>query len=284
MPSARTPKRWPYKAAKPGRTTRVVKTNDHERGVHRREKPEPVWRITPRQARIALAAASFTLVASAAWWAYHSPYLTVSNVQVAGASEVPPGDILDAAEIKGDSIFTLDLGAAEARIEAIPKIFDATVEKHGWTSITITVEERTPWGSWQINGENVPIDIDGFVLDGPAAPDGSPVILEVDPQRVLNKGDRIDPGAVQLAARLVDEAETAFGRRVLVLAYRESSGLTVALSSTDINGKPIWVTFGDSRDYDYKIASLYVLLEQAKERDLALNAVDLRFGDRLSFN
>ncbi|MEX0750692.1 MAG: hypothetical protein WD359_07765, partial [Dehalococcoidia bacterium] len=103
-------------------------------------------------------------------------------------------------------------------------------------------------------------------------------------RRVLNKGDRIDRGAIQLAARIVDEAETAFGRRVLVLAYRQESGLTVALSSTDINGKPVWVTFGDSRDYDYKIASLYVLLEQAKERDLALNAVDLRFGDRLSFN
>ena len=31
-------------------------------------------------------------------------------------------------------------------------------------------------------------------------------------------------------------------------------------------------------------AALYVLLEQAKERKLALNAVDLRFGNRLSFN
>jgi hypothetical protein len=176
------------------------------------------------------------------------------------------------------------LPAAEARVEALPKVFDATIEKDGWTGVTITVEERTAWGNWQIDGVNVPIDIDGYVLDGPPAPEGAPVILEVEAQRALHEGDRLDPGAVQLAARLVDEAETAFGRRVLVLAYRREAGLTVALSSTDINGKPVWVTFGDSRDYDYKIASLYVLLEQAKERDLALNAVDLRFGDRLSFN
>jgi hypothetical protein len=261
-----------------------VKANDTERGVRRRETPEPVWRVTPMQARVAFFGATFALVASAAWWAYHSPYLTVSNVEVAGANEVPAQDIAQAAGIKGDSIFSLDLAAAEARVEEIPKVFDATVEKHGWTSVTITVEERSAWGSWQIDGVRVPIDIDGYVLDGPPAPDGSPVILEVDPERVLNKGDRIDPGAVQLAARLVDEAETAFGRRVLVLAYRQESGLTVALSSPDIDGKPVWVTFGDSRDYDYKIASLYVLLEQAKERDLALGAVDLRFGDRLSFN
>jgi hypothetical protein len=58
----------------------------------------------------------------------------------------------------------------------------------------------------------------------------------------------------------------------------------VVLSGQDIEGKAVWVTFGDSRDYDYKIAALYNLLEQAKEQHLALNAVDLRFGDRLSFN
>jgi hypothetical protein len=261
-----------------------VKTKEPERGVRRREAPEPVWRITPRQGRIAFFGALGLLVLSAAWWAYHSPFFTVSNVEVSGASEVPPADIVRASGIDGASVFGLDLAAAEARIEELPKVFDATIEKHGWTSVTITVEERTAWGNWQIDGVNVPIDIDGYVLDGPPAPDGAPTILEVEPKRALNKGDRLDPGAVQLAARIVEESQTAFGRQVLVLAYRQESGLTVALSSTDINGQPIWVTFGDSRDYDYKIASLYVLLEQAKERDLELNAVDLRFGDRLSFN
>ena len=284
MPNARTPKRWPYKAAKPARTTRVVKTKEPERGVHRRTAPEPAWRITRLQARIAFFGALFVLVGSAGWWAYHSPYLTVSNVEVAGTSEVPPSDVVKASGIDGSSIFGLDIAAAEARIEELPKVFDATIEKHGWTSVTIHVEERTAWGNWRIDGVDVPIDIDGYVLDGPPAAEGAPTILEVDPQRALNKGDRLDPGAVQLAARLVDESETTLGRRVLVLAYRQESGLTVAFSSPEINGDPIWVTFGDSRDYDYKIASLYVLLEQAKERDLALNAVDLRFGDRLSFN
>lgn len=260
-----------------------MKAAEPARGVRRHEQAAPVWRITPRQGRVAFFAALALLVGSMGWWGYRS-YLTVSNVEVAGANEVPADAIARASGLEGASIFGLDLGAAEARVEALPKVADATIEKNGWTSVTINVQERTAWGNWQIDGVNVPVDIDGYVLDGPPAPADAPVILEVDPQRVLNPGDRLDAGAVQLAARIVDEAETAFGRRVLVLAYRRESGLTVALSATDIDGPPVWVTFGDSRDYEYKVASLYVLFEQAKERDLALHAVDLRFGDRLSFN
>ena len=43
------------------------------------------------------------------------------------------------------------------------------------------------------------------------------------------------------------------------------------------------MTFGDGRDYDYKVATLFVLFQRAKQDELALNVVDLRFGDRLSF-
>jgi hypothetical protein len=141
-----------------------------------------------------------------------------------------------------------------------------------------------PWGSWQINGVNVPVDIDGYVLEGVQAPEGAPVIVEVAPQRAISAGDRMDPGAIQLAARLVEESERTFGRTVRGLAYRESAGLTVVLSGADVDSAPVWATFGDSRDYEYKVAALYVLLERARTADLKLTAIDLRFGSRLSFN
>jgi hypothetical protein len=110
------------------------------------------------------------------------------------------------------------------------------------------------------------------------------VIVEVDPQRVINSGDQLDSGAVQLAVRLVRDSQKSFGRDVKALVYRQSSGLTAVLSGPDGDPAAMWVTFGDSRDYDYKVAALYVLIEQAQQNDLALNTVDLRFGDRLSFN
>lgn len=285
MPNARTPGRWPYRAAKPARTRRVVRAAQAPRGVQRRDVIAPApFRITTRQARLTLLALAVGGVLSAALWAYHSPYMTVHEVEVTGASQYSPDEIRAVADIDGDSAFTVDLQAARARVAALTKVRSVSIEKHGWTGVTIAVEERVPWGSWQINDVKVPIDADGYVLDGVTAAEDAPVIIEADPQGVINAGDRMDPGAVQLAARLVDESRTAFGRDVLALVYRRSAGLTVVLSGEDIDGKPVWVTFGDSRDYDFKVAALYVLLERAREDDLALSAVDLRFGDRLSFN
>jgi hypothetical protein len=285
MVEARTPSKWPYRAAKPGRGRRVVKAREGApQGVQRRTKQEPRAAITPRQARLVLACVLLASIAYGAWWTYHSPFLTVQHVTVNGTTSLTPEQVRAAAGIDGKSTFGLDLAAAQARVEALPKVRSVTVTKLSWNAVRIDVDERVAWGSWQMNGVNVPIDIDGYVLDGAAAPEGSPAIIEVEPQRVINVGERLDPGAVELAARLTRDADTAFGRSVVALVYRQNAGLTAVLSGSDVDGRPLWVTFGDARDYDYKIAALYVLIEQARESDLSLNTVDLRFGDRLSFH
>lgn len=284
VPGKRTPSKWPYRAAQPPRARRVIKTNEPPLGVQRLNAQPPAPVITPAQARMVLLAVLLAAIFAGAWWLYGSRYMTVHEVRVTGASQLSEQQVRDIAGIEGASAFRVDLRAAEERLEALPQVRNATIEKHGWTGATITLEERLPWGSWQINGVNVPIDFDGYVLDGVQAPDGAPVIVEVEPQRAIRAGDRLDPGAVQLAARLVDESERTFGRRVVALAYRQAAGITVVLSGADVDGAPIWATFGDSRDYDYKVAALYVLIEQAREADVKLTAVDLRFGSRLSFN
>ncbi len=285
MSEPRQPRKWMYRNAKPIRS-RVMKEKAPKAtplGVQRRQAPQPAFRMSEGQGRMLLAGGLAACMIAAAWWLYQSPYLTVREVAVQGNAQISAAEIVAASGLKGDSAFSLDVDEAQRRVAALPKVRSASIEKHGWTGITITVEERVVWGSWQINDINVPIDIDGRVLDG-VPPEGSPVIIEVEPQRVINTGDVLDTGAVQLAARLIAESDTAFGRDVKALIYKQDSGLTAVLSGKDIDGKAVWVTFGDLRDYEYKVASLYVLLEQAAERDLALNAVDLRFGDRLSFN
>jgi hypothetical protein len=285
--SPRTPSRWTYRGGKPARSRRVVKTRDAEErsGVrHQEDIDAEKFHITPRQARWGLGIAVWVVAMWGGWQLYHSPYLSVSSIEVTGTSSLSAEDVAAAANIEGDSIFGLDLAQAETRVEALREVRDATIEKRGWTGVTIHVEERTAWGNWQIDGVNLPVDADGYILEGAPAPEGSPLIMEIEAQRQVNRGDRIDWDAIALAQRLLDESQRSFGRQVLAMIYRHDAGLTVVLSGQDIEGKAVWVTFGDSRDYDYKIAALYNLLEQAKEQHLALNAVDLRFGDRLSFN
>lgn len=290
MGNSRTPGKWPYRAGEPGKGKRVVKVKEEGTsgrarpgGVVRPEEHAQPW-ITPAQARLVLFAALASMTAAALWWGYHSPWLTITNVEVVGSVGVPADDIERAAAVDGSSTFSVDLEGAEARIEAMPKVRDATVTKLGWDTVRVVVEERVAWGSWQLDGVKVPIDIDGHVLDGQAAPDGAPVIVEVAPGRSLQPGDRLDAGSIELADRLVRESQTSFGRPVQALLYRQSAGLTVVLGPREVNGKPMWVTFGDMRDYDFKVASLFVLMVEAAKADVPLNVVDLRFGNRLVFN
>lgn len=284
VPAPSNRAKWPYRAAQPVRSRRVVKAPARTpRGVRSTQPEPPRFRITRLQARVAFVAALALMLVSAGWWSFHSPLLTITHVSVSGADRLTPSRVRAAAAVEGDSVFGLDLHAAEARVGALPEVKSASVRKDGRNGVAITIEERTPWTAWTMNGVNVAIDDEGYVLDG-QPPEGVPAIIELEPQRVLKPGDRVDPGAIELASRLVRESETVLGRRVELMAYRQESGLTVLLSGAEVNGDPLWVTFGDSRDYDYKVAALYVLMEQARDEDLELNSVDLRFGDRLSFN
>lgn len=278
-------RKWPYKPAQKLRSRRVLRVRDDEapRGVQRRDGQPPRPWITPWQARLIVAVAAACAVGMFAAWAYQSPYLTVQHVTVRGTISLSPDQVRAAAALDGDSTFTLDEDGAERRILALEGVRTAAVEKTSWNSVTITIDERVAWGSWRINGVDVPIDREGYVLAGAPAAPGLPVIVEVEPQRAVNVGDRLDPGAVDIAARVVEEADTAFGRQVLALLYRRDAGLTVVMTGADVDDPPLWVTFGDSRDYDFKVATLYVLMERARQSGEEMAAVDLRFGDRVAY-
>jgi len=279
----RAPRKWPYSAAKPSRMKRVVRVKDDApKGVRRRELKPAEPPITPFQARIALLALVLMAVTAGGWWAYQSPWLTIGSVSVAGTETVSAQDVRRAAALDGKSTFTADLAAARARIEALPGVKSATVEKRGWNAVSVIIHERQPWGSWQVDGVNVPVDDEGVVLTRPAAP-GSPVIIEDHAHRSLQPGDHVDAGAVQLATRLVRDADQALGRTLRVMVYQQDRGVTVALAGKGDDSSLVWATFGDVRDYDYKLAALYVLLQETRENDVPLVQADLRFGERLSF-
>ena len=105
MPDNRTPSKWPYRAAKPVRRTRVVKTSAGA-GVLRPQEASPRFRITPKQARLALGGVFIAMLAAGAWWAYHSPYLTVHEIEVVGAQRLSPAQITDAADIRTSALRT----------------------------------------------------------------------------------------------------------------------------------------------------------------------------------
>ena len=85
------------------------------------------------------------------------------------------------------------------------------------------------------------------------------------------------PDAIALARRIFQESPRFLGEGVFELEYRPDVGVTAVFE----NG--MRVTFGDERAYEYKIAVLANLLDQLAATRYTPRAVDLRFGERVTY-
>jgi cell division protein FtsQ len=207
---------------------------------------------------------------------YFSPALRVQNVEVTTGPSVDGAEIRELAGLHGDSLLTADLAAAEQSIEELPMVKDATISRSWPQTVRITVVERTPWAVWQAGSTSYVVDDEGFVLPVEASA-GAPVINVGGEPADLQPGDRVDSDAVALARSLTQQVPAELALNISAFEWTDASGLTI---TTDAGYR---VVLGDSQNMDYKLA-----VWRAVEADLGRDAMsghvlDLRFGDRPSF-
>ena len=91
--------------------------------------------------------------------------LTVQDVLVEGRTETARDDILSALAVaRGTPLLTVDPESARARIEALPWVKTAVVERHLPDTLFVRLTERTPLALWQKDGQLTLVDADGRVL------------------------------------------------------------------------------------------------------------------------
>jgi len=158
-----------------------------------------------RRLRILLAGIVVASAIGIVWLIIQSPFLAVKTVNVVGATEQTAAAVEQAAAVdEGSALLFLDTAAVERRVEALPWVGDARVERELPTSLTITVNERLPvaWVRRSVPpgspegtlGAIVLVDRSGRVLGGEAQPPvGLPELIGV--ARVPERGDRIVPAA-----------------------------------------------------------------------------------------
>ena len=89
----------------------------------------------------------------------------VNEILVVGRSETKQKDLLAAVRlVRGAPILAFDLKGAQKRIEKLPWIKSATVERMLPDTVLLTVEERQPMALWQHKGVFALIDTDGEVI------------------------------------------------------------------------------------------------------------------------
>lgn len=208
---------------------------------------------------------------------YVSPVLRVQKVEVAGATAVSADEVLSLARLDGQSMMRLDLAAAERRVESIPMVQSVKLDRQWPQTVRIVVTERAPWAFWVIGENRYVIDSEGVVLPGSAPLENAPVISDVSGPARLSPGDHVDRDAVVLSQALLQRVPQTLAMNIASLEYSPQEGLAL---TTDAGYR---VVIGDSQNVDYKLAVWQAIEGQLGREAMAGHVLDLRFGDRPSF-
>ncbi len=241
-------------------------------------RPEPPLPPLPwrKLGRIAAVVGIVAAVAFSGWWLWSGSTLRVNTVIVIGAEVVDPNAVIAAADVHGRSSITLNTGDVAKRIEQLPGVRVATVHRDLPRSVVIEVQEQQAWGYWQAAGIRTVIDAEGHVLEKarPAAAD-APTIYEAS-GTPLQPGGSADRDTVTLVTRLLSDGTfQRLNAKPARFEFDRSRGLTVRVA-----GGP-GAVFGDSHDYEFKVAAWAALLDRIKTEQITAGEIDLRFGREL---
>ncbi|MGH7013122.1 MAG: cell division protein FtsQ/DivIB [Stellaceae bacterium] len=245
-----------------------------------RRRPFPTAAVA-----LGLGAATLTATGAGGYWLWHDGTLTraghaltarilatgdrqglaLENVDVVGRQRQSVAAILAALDVRrGMPMLAIDLAAAKSRLEALPWIRSADIERQLPDTLFVRLTEREPFAFWQRNGMLSLIDRDGTVIP-------TDDLAQYGPRIVL-----VGDGAPAQAATLLDmlAAEPALARRVNAAVLYGSGRWTlrfdtgVAVELPESGAPAAW----------QRLAGLEAQ-QQILERNIA--AIDLRLPDRM---
>lgn len=191
-----------------------------------------------RRLRVLTVVTGAAVLGAGGWLVLHSALLDVDRVVVTGAVHASAPEIRDAAGVdRGDPLVLVDLGAVERRVERLPWVDEARVDRHLPGELAIQVTERTPvaWAS-RSEAEIALVDDRGrVVVNATEVPSGLPELTGL--AALPPPGGRVRPAIAQRALPALPVELRAQVTRVgvvgadLVLGLRD--GPEVRLGSAD---------------------------------------------------
>ncbi len=237
-----------------------------------------------RRLRILLTAVCVASAIGIAWLVVQSPLLAVDTINVRGTTQESQAAVRAAAGVHtGAALLFVDTGAVARRVEALPWVASAKVDRGLPNDLTITVVERAPvaWARQAVPkgsprgtlGAVVLVDRSGRVLSAAAAaPPGFPELIGMT--RVPGRGGTIEPAAPAAAlAQLPDalRAQTAS----LTLDHDQAVLKLAAVSGGAIPAAGE-VRLGDLEDVSAKGAAALAVLDQLAADGEDVHYIDVR--------
>jgi cell division protein FtsQ len=171
-----------------------------------------------RRLRVLLIVSSVLCAAGVAYLVVMSPILDVDKVAVSGQQHVNQMQVRTAAGVhRGDHLLLVDTGAIAKRVERIPWVRTAKVQRDLPGTLRITITEYVPAAYVRVTGGVMLIAANGRVIARAAdAPAGAVEILGV--RRAPTPGDQLAPPD---AAGVVPHLPPSLARQVAAVSVTD---------------------------------------------------------------
>ena len=248
-----------------------------------RRRARPLWR--GRLATVAIVLVGTAAAGGAGWWAWQSDHLTsaadfaqahvvalsaqagltVQEILVTGRRHAPRDILLEAVQLtRGTPTLAFDPQAAKARIEALPWIRSASVQRLLPNTVVVRLVERQPLALWQNQGQFRLIDERGETIAIDRLDPFADLLVVVGEDAPTEAGPLLDLLATEASLRpRVTAAVRVGGRR---WNLRLDNGIDVALPEAE--PAAAWARL-----------AAYERQHRILARDVTL--VDLRLPDRM---
>ena len=204
-----------------------------------------------RRLRWVVVAMSIVVAIGLTYLALTSPVLDVDHVRVNGASHVTADQVREVAAVgNGDALAFVNTDAAARRIESLPWVESATVQRNFPGTIGITVKEYTPTAFVRAGNALVLVAPNGRALARVATPvAGAVEVLGI--RRAPKPGEYLAPVD---AANVVSRLPRALAERVSAVDVGAGAfGLQLKDSGT--------IRLGNAENLDAKAAAAIAVLE-----------------------
>lgn len=189
----------------------------------------------------------------------------VFDISVEGNEAVSSEEVLEASGVEGYSIFFIDPQKVAKAVASLPDVAEVEVHYRLPNRLSIKVLERQPYLIWLSGEESYYIDREGFVLS-PRYQTSLSLTLKDLGGGSLRAGDRINP-------QILEATNIYSSLLPQVKSYDYSQ--TYGLAFTTEDGEKVRLGIGE--DAQAKVALLYLLKEELKEKGIKAAIIDLRF-------
>lgn len=233
--------------------------------------------------------ALIALAITALGFALFSPSFYIGHVTVQGTSNTALAHSIQHMGMLGQNIFLIDIAGFTGRVDALPLVSSASIQKDWPNALTVSVVERQPVLLWQTPRATYSVDSHGVVIGLASETAGTDHLMTVVDMRSKEVIQRVQPGT-QLNAADIAFAQQVFaqlpgvaGISNFTLRYDAASGG----GSFVVQSSQGWIAYlgssADTNPLDNRLVELRQILSTAQQQQLTLATIDLRYGLRPVF-